>query len=120
MGKSKKGPIHSFTRAQAIADGALIDVSDRWGFDVPGYSEVALTRAAWARCVKMPKGVVGQDEHARLFNILDALKQELRSRSKRIIPFPIYVWGKGKKTTRIDLVALLSQGAVTVILADEA
>jgi len=42
--------IHSYTRAEALADGTLIDVSEtarEAGFRVP----VALTRAAWFDCV---------------------------------------------------------------------
>ena len=40
--------IHSYTRAQAIEDGVLVDVSDvatEAGFKLP----VAITRAAWAQ-----------------------------------------------------------------------
>ena len=43
-------PIHVYTRAQAIADGVLVDVSDTArdaGFRVP----VALTSAVWADCL---------------------------------------------------------------------
>lgn len=39
-------PIHIYTRAQAIADGVLVDVTEeaqRFGFGVP----VAVTRAVW-------------------------------------------------------------------------
>ena len=53
--------IHRYTRADAIRDGVLIDVSEtareagiRW--------PVALTAAAWAQCVAVPAGVVCQDE----------------------------------------------------------
>jgi hypothetical protein len=45
--------IHSYTRAQAIEDGVLVDVSDvatEAGFKLP----VAITRAAWARYVEVP------------------------------------------------------------------
>jgi hypothetical protein len=45
--------IHRYSRAQAIADGVLIDVSEATkeaGFKFP----VALTAAAWAQCVAVP------------------------------------------------------------------
>ncbi len=47
--------IYAYTRAQAIADGVLIDVSAfaaEAGFKYP----VALTSAAWANCVAVPEG----------------------------------------------------------------
>ena len=64
-------PIYSYTRAQAIADGALIDVSTtarEAGIVWP----VAMTSAAWADCVEWTdatearKGYSGQSESGRL------------------------------------------------------
>ena len=57
--------IHSYTRADALRDGVLIDVSAvarEAGIRYP----VALTRAAWGRCVAVPPGVLCQDEAGRL------------------------------------------------------
>jgi hypothetical protein len=53
--------ISRYSRADALRDGALIDVSavaQEAGIRYP----VALTRAAWQRCVRVPPGVVCQDE----------------------------------------------------------
>lgn len=61
--------IFRYTREQAIADGVLVDVTEtakEAGFRIP----VALTRAAWAECVEVPKGVVGQDIPGRLWDVL--------------------------------------------------
>jgi hypothetical protein len=61
--------IHRYTRAQAIEDGVLIDVTQtarEAGFKYP----VALTAAAWAKCVAVPPGVVCQDEAGRLWDVL--------------------------------------------------
>lgn len=63
--------IHSCTRAQAIEDGVLVDVSDvakEAGFKLP----VAITRAAWARYVEVPAGldVRGQSVDGRLWDVL--------------------------------------------------
>jgi hypothetical protein len=62
--------IFAYTRAQAIADGVLIDVTGpaRAGrlFRIP----VALTRAVWDRYVAVPDGVEGQDEVGRLWDVL--------------------------------------------------
>ncbi|PJK98704.1 hypothetical protein B9Y57_13660 [Stenotrophomonas maltophilia] len=63
--------IHSYTRAQAIEDGVLVDVSDvakEAGFKLP----VAITRAAWARYVEVPRGLElrGQSVDGRLWDVL--------------------------------------------------
>jgi hypothetical protein len=61
--------IHSYTRADALRDGVLVDVSAvarEAGFRYP----VALTRAAWERCVTVPPGVPCQDEPGRLWDVL--------------------------------------------------
>jgi hypothetical protein len=65
--------IYRYTRAQAVADGVLIDVSAvarEAGITYP----VALTRAAWERCVTVPPGVECQDEAGRLWDVLFLLR----------------------------------------------
>src|ERR1700751_1932366 len=65
--------IHSYTRAQALADGVLIDASDtarEAGIRYP----VALTAAAWERCVAVPPGVAWQDEAGRLWDVVYLLR----------------------------------------------
>ena len=65
------GPaISAYTRAQAIEDGILVDVSDtarEAGFTIP----VAVTRSVWNRLVALPEGYRGfQDERGRLWDVL--------------------------------------------------
>lgn len=66
---SEADVVYEYSRAQALEDGELVDVSEvareagwRW--------PVALTRAAWAGCVEVPPGVVGQDEAGRLWDVV--------------------------------------------------
>lgn len=66
-------PIHAYTRAQATEDGILIDVTStarEAGFCCP----VAITRAAWADCVKWDetdsKRQTYQDESGRLWDVI--------------------------------------------------
>lgn len=66
-------PVYIYTRAQALEDGVLVDVSDlaeEAGFRYP----VAMTRAAWADCVEWSgsdsEKQVCQDETARLWDVL--------------------------------------------------
>jgi hypothetical protein len=69
--------IHRYTRADAIRDAVLIDVSAtarEAGFRWP----VALTAAVWARCVAVPPGVVCQDEAGRLWDLLTMLRFAVR------------------------------------------
>ncbi|MFK0074654.1 DUF6573 family protein [Arthrobacter woluwensis] len=61
--------IHSYSRAQAIADGVLVDVgeaAEKHGFIVP----VAMTSACWAEAVAWDQEPYLQDESARLDDVL--------------------------------------------------
>ena len=62
--------ISVYTRAQAIEDGILVDVSDtarEAGFKIP----VAVTRTVWSRLIGLPDGYRGfQDERGRLWDVL--------------------------------------------------
>jgi len=66
--------ISSYTRAQAIEDGELVDVSEmakEAGIKYP----VALTRAVWFGCVDVPEGLEGeQDEAGRLWDVLSMFR----------------------------------------------
>ncbi len=61
--------ISSYSRAEAIDDGVLVDVTDtarEAGFRF----SVALTRAVWNAYVEVPAGVRMQDEVGRLWDIV--------------------------------------------------
>jgi hypothetical protein len=69
--------IFAYTRAQALADGVLVDVTPtatEAGFRYP----VALTAAVWAEFVHVPPRVEGQDEKGRLWDILFMLRFAIR------------------------------------------
>ncbi len=81
-------PISSYTRAQAIEDGVLIDVSTtarEAGLVWP----VALTAAAWADCVEWTdttekrKGYSGQSESGRLWDVCWMLSLAVRGALRR-------------------------------------
>jgi hypothetical protein len=72
--------IYAYTRAQAIADGVLIDVSKlarEAGFKLP----VAVTCGVWAECVAVPEGVTFQDETGRLWDVLMMLRHAIAKNS---------------------------------------
>jgi hypothetical protein len=69
--------VHRYTRADALRDGVLIDVSAvarEAGTRYP----VALTRAVWQRCVAVPPGVLCQDEACRLWDVVYLLACAIR------------------------------------------
>jgi hypothetical protein len=87
--------IHRYSRADAIRDGVLIDVTTaareagiRW--------PVALTRAAWERCVRVPDDVECQDEADRPWGVLWLLAltarrcqgAEVRGAAPALVPAP--------------------------------
>lgn len=71
MTNSTFGPtIHSYTRAQAIEDGELVDVTTM-AQDVRFRVPVALTRSAWAEAVAWDDDrPEPQDEDGRLWDVL--------------------------------------------------
>jgi len=72
------GPvISSYSRAQAIEDGVLVDVSGparELGFKFP----VAVTCGVWASCVEVPKSNHIESEDGRLHDVLWMLKVAIR------------------------------------------
>ena len=81
--------IHAYSRAQAMADGVLVDVSvmaQEAGFKVP----VALTAAVWADCVAWPKEDGLQDEAGRLWDVLTMARFEARRHvNVQVLPFRV-------------------------------
>lgn len=69
--------VFSYSRAEAIADGVLVDVTEAAmgaGFRMP----VAVTAAAWGEYVRVPEGVHAQDESGRLWDVLSVLRFAVR------------------------------------------
>jgi hypothetical protein len=119
--------IFTYTRAQAIADGVLIDVSKlarEAGFRYP----VALTAGVWAECVAVPEGVTGQDETGRLWDILTMLRFAI-ARQKgdaQRIDFALHVRNDNREgdPPLVSLYALCGPGdngepVITVLLPGE-
>ena len=118
--------IHRYTRAQAIEDGVLIDVSAvarEAGLRYP----VALTCGAWARCVAVPPGVECQDEAGRLWDVLFLLRLAIgRSDGGPEVRFGVHVRDDNREGTPplVRLKALCGPGddgepVITVMLPEE-
>ena len=119
--------IYTYTRAQALEDGVLVDVSEtarEAGIEFP----VALTRAVWVNYVEVPEGVVAQDESGRLWDILWMLRCQIRRSQGDALRFQLYVRNHNReRLTRKDLVTLKAvcgpgddaEPVITVMLPDE-
>lgn len=100
--------IHIYTRAQAIEDGVLVEVSDtarEAGFRLP----VAMSRCAWEDCVAWSqddsKRQTYQDEAGRLWDVLWMASRAARV-GGREIRFQLYRVPRGGRGTRPRLVTL--------------
>ena len=122
--------ISSYTRAQAIEDGMLVDVTataKEAGFVYP----VAMTAAAWADCVAWTdedtKRQAPQDEFGRLWDVLWMAKMAARSGGGTEILYTLYRvprGGKAQKPRLIHLKLVCGPGdtpepVITIMLPDE-
>jgi hypothetical protein len=92
--------IHRYSRAEALRDGVLIDASAtarEAGFQYP----VAMTAAAWAKCVAVPPGVLCQDEAGRLWDVLTMLRFGVRGQggAARQVRFGVHVRNDNRERT---------------------
>ena len=109
--------IYSYTRAQAIADGVLVDVTEQAkeaGFKVP----VALTQAAYFECVawddrdELAKPC-GQSVSGRLWDVLWMAYQAARKTEGSEAPFSLLrvpLEGEATEPTMVDLVLAIHPG----------
>ena len=119
--------VHHYTRADALRDGVLIDVSAtarEAGFKYP----VALTAAAWVKCVAVPSAVKCQDEAGRLWDVLTMLRLAARGQREgaREVRFGVHVRNDNRDRTPplVRLKALCGPGdpgepVLTLMLPEE-
>lgn len=117
--------IYSYTRAQAIEDGVLVDVSEtarEAGIRFP----VAVTQAVWSKYVEVPEGVHGQDERGRLWDILWMFRLAARKSSGDTIRYRLHVRNDNQDRTPplVTLKAICGPGdtpepMITILLPEE-
>lgn len=105
------GTIHTYSRAMALEDGVLVDVSEtakEAGFRLP----VAMTRAAWEDCVEWSdhdsRRQVYQDQSGRLWDVVWMAAQAARrghGHGDRLA-FQLYRVPRGGRSARPRLVTL--------------
>jgi len=121
------GPVISkYTRAQAIEDRVLIDVTKmahEAGFKYP----TAVTSAVWAKYVTVPEGVEAQDEQGRLWDILFMLHMAIKgtgSPRENPILFQLLVRNDNFSPVLVTLKAIFGPGdtlepVITILLPNE-
>jgi len=123
--------IYTYTRAEAIADGELVDVSTiakEAGFSI----SVVVSRAVWDQCIAWTctdtdKQAL-QDEQGRLWDVLWMLRIAfLRNRNTSAIVYSLYVVprdGKSSSPVETSLKAVIGGGdsgepVITIMLPNE-
>jgi hypothetical protein len=123
MKEEQTNIVFAYSRAQAIADGVLIDAGEMAKEAGFRYS-VALTAAAWQLCVAVPKACPWQDERGRLWDVLNVLRVSSRNKSSSGIEFSLLVQNDDTGPKLVTLQALCGPGddlepVITVMLPDE-
>lgn len=123
--------VYRYTRAQALADGALVDVTET-AQEAGFRASVAMTAAAWNNTVAWTDTdsarQVSQDEQGRLWDVLwMAYITARRSSGARRVPFQLYVVPRSGRAMRPRPVTLhmhIGPGedcepVITIMNADE-
>ena len=101
--------IYAYTRAQALEDAILVDVSEmakEAGIKFP----VALTSAVYGKYVEVSDGITGQDEGGRLWDILWMLRCAARQCQEDALHFQLYVRNHNRE--RLDYQDLVTLKAL--------
>jgi hypothetical protein len=120
------GPaIYSYTRAQALEDGVLVDagsMAQEAGFRFP----VALTQAVWERYIVPDERArrLGQSESGRLWDTLWMAKAAARAAQGQAVYFRLYFIMKARQRRLVTLKALCGPGdqgepVITIMLPEE-
>jgi len=118
--------IYSYTRAQAIADGVLVDVTEtarECGFRI----SVAVTARVWAEVVTPPENAraAGQSEAGRLWDVLWMLFVAIKGSTggKDTLHYELLV-SDGEKQVTVRLKSVCGPGdegepVLTILMPDE-
>jgi hypothetical protein len=118
--------IYAYTRAQAIADGMLIEVPPELAREAGIVVPTVLTAGAWHEAVDVPPHLKGiQDVNGRLWDVLTMLRIAIgRSRDEdERVDFQVLVYDGARHKT-VELYALSGPGddgehVITVLLPGE-
>lgn len=119
------GPVvYRYTRAQAIEDGVLVDVSEtarEAGIVFP----TAVTTAVWDACVTVPESASWQSETGRLWDVLTLLRYAIaRDASGQQVNFTVGIQNDETPPQPVRLKALCGPGdsgepVITIMFPEE-
>ena len=132
MSEEPKDPIfgeviYSYSRAQAIEDGVLVDIStlrpdlvQNAGIKFP----VAMTSEVWEECVVVPEGVEAQDLTGRLWDVLFMFRTVAKHFEGDTLLFQLYVRNDNRGPKRVRLKAVCGPGdqgepCITIMKPDQ-
>ncbi len=102
--------ISTYTRAQAIKDGVLVDVSDAAkgaGIKYP----VAVTQNLWGSWIEVPEGLEGiQDETGRLWDVLWMFSIAARKATSDHLTYSVLFQTKERKMKEVQINAVCGPG----------
>lgn len=118
--------IYAYTRAQALSDGVLVDVTEtakEAGIRYP----TAVTSAVWAVYVRVPEEVPWQDEQGRLWDVLWMLRIAASLSNDSLTDVLLYrlcVQNDESEPKEVTLKAVCGPGddlepVITIMLPDE-
>jgi hypothetical protein len=119
--------ISRYTRAQAIEDGVLVDVSDTPERKEAGIKyPVAMTAAVFAQCVELTPAAkrAGNDVKGRLWDVLYMMRFPVRRPDPTTVIFELRCVVNRVRPTRVKLKAVCGPGddgepVITIMLPEE-
>ncbi len=117
--------IHSYTRAEALADGVLIDVS-REAREAGIVYPTAITAQLQAEYIEPPAGLeaVGQSREGRLWDVLWMFRTAAKHARENVLHFEVLFLLADKRLHKVQLKAVCGPGdtpdaVITVMLPHE-
>jgi hypothetical protein len=117
--------IYSYSRAQAIEDGVLIDVTTA-AREAGLKFHTAVTAAVWNEFVTVPAKATWQDESGRLWDVVWMLAYAIRQQSEPspVLEFELHVQNDNRGPKPVKLKAVCGPGddaepVITVMLPEE-
>jgi hypothetical protein len=119
--------ISTYTRAQAIEDGVLVDVSDTPERKEAGIKyPVALTRAVYGTCVELTPAAkrAGNDVKGRLWDLLWMMRFPVRRPDPTTVIYELLCVTDRVRPSRVQLKAVCGPGddaapVITIMFPDE-
>lgn len=117
--------VSSYTRAEALADGTLVDVTEtarEAGIRCP----VAVTQAVWAEYVALSDAAwrAGNDERGRLWDIVSVFRSQVVHCNGSECRFDLYVVTESVRPSLVSLKAMIGPGdegepVITILKPEE-